>query len=142
LPCVAVCCRVLPCVAVCCRVLPCVAVCCSVLQCVAVCCQFYDVLSAVFVSVTYRVLPCVAVCVQYVSLRCNALLKMSSLYRVAKMHRCCILQVYFHKRANNYRALWRKETCKNKASYASLPPCNLRCVAVRCRVLHCVMVLP
>jgi len=36
---------------------------------------------------------------------------------------CLNLQVIFCKRANNYRALLRKMTCKDKASYGSSPPC-------------------
>jgi len=34
------------------------------------------------------------------------------------------LQVIFHKRATNYRALLRTMTYKDKASYGSLPPCT------------------
>jgi len=34
------------------------------------------------------------------------------------------LQVIFRKRATKYRALLRKITCKDKASYDSTPPCN------------------
>jgi len=37
---------------------------------------------------------------------------------------CLKLQVIFRKRATNCRALLRKMTYKNKASYGSLPPCN------------------
>ena len=40
---------------------------------------------------------------------------------VAKMHR---VQVSFRKRAAKYRALLRKMTHKDKASYAFLPPCS------------------
>ena len=36
---------------------------------------------------------------------------------------CLQLQVIFRKRATNYRALLRKMTCKDKASYGSSPPC-------------------
>jgi len=36
---------------------------------------------------------------------------------------CFKLQVIFRKRATNYRALLRKMTYKDKASYGSLPPC-------------------
>jgi len=43
---------------------------------------------------------------------------------------CLKLQVSFRKRATNFRALLRKETCKDKATYDSLPPCmNLPCHA-------------
>jgi len=37
---------------------------------------------------------------------------------------CLKLQVFFRKRATNYRALLRKITCEDKASYGSTPPCN------------------
>ena len=37
---------------------------------------------------------------------------------------CLALQVKLHKRATNYRALLRKMTRKDKASYESWPPCN------------------
>jgi len=33
------------------------------------------------------------------------------------------LQIIFHKRATNYRALLRKMTYKDKGSYESSPPC-------------------
>jgi len=36
---------------------------------------------------------------------------------------CLNLQVIFRKRGTNYRVLLRKMTCKDKASYGSLPPC-------------------
>jgi len=38
--------------------------------------------------------------------------------------RCLKLQIIFGKRATNYRALLRKITYKDKASYAFSPPCN------------------
>jgi len=37
---------------------------------------------------------------------------------------CLELQVFFRKRATNYKALLRKTICKDKASYAPLPPCS------------------
>ena len=37
---------------------------------------------------------------------------------------CFKLQVIFRKRATNYRALLRKMTYQDKASYDSTPPCN------------------
>ena len=37
---------------------------------------------------------------------------------------CLELQLMFRKRASNYRALLRKMTCKDKASYGSSPPCR------------------
>jgi len=37
---------------------------------------------------------------------------------------CLKLHVSFRKRATNYRALWRKMTYQDKASYASSPPCT------------------
>jgi len=36
---------------------------------------------------------------------------------------CLKLQVNFHKRASDYKALLRKMTYKDKASYGSSPPC-------------------
>jgi len=36
---------------------------------------------------------------------------------------CLRLQVIYRKRATNYRAVLRKMTCKDKASYDSTPPC-------------------
>jgi len=38
------------------------------------------------------------------------------------------LRVSFCKRAPDYRALWQKETCKDKTSYASSPPCVIAAV--------------
>ena len=40
---------------------------------------------------------------------------------------CLKLQVIFRKRAADYRALLRKVTCKDKASFGSLPPCRRSC---------------
>ena len=37
---------------------------------------------------------------------------------------CLKLQVILRKRATNYRALLRKMTCEDKASYGSSPPCS------------------
>jgi len=37
---------------------------------------------------------------------------------------CFKLQIIFRKRATNYRAILRKITFENKASYGSLPPCT------------------
>jgi len=45
-----------------------------------------------------------------------------------------MLQFIFRKRATNYRALLRKMTCKDKASYVSSPPCTTTCIAVCCSV--------
>ena len=41
--------------------------------------------------------------------------------RVAKTHMIFKLQVFFRKRATNYRALLQKMTCEDKASYGSSP---------------------
>jgi len=57
------------------------------------------------------------------------------LYRVAKTRRMLRLQVIFRKRASNYRALLRKMTCKDKASYGSSPPCE--CITYVRRVHMC-----
>jgi len=40
-----------------------------------------------------------------------------------RLIRCLELQVIFRKRATNFRALLRKMTYKDKASYDSTPPC-------------------
>ena len=47
---------------------------------------------------------------------------------------CLKLQVIFHKGATNYRALLRKTTYKDKASYGSSPPCvtHLLCYCSLC----------
>jgi len=50
--------------------------------------------------------------------------KVSDCYRVAKTHRMLEVAGHFSQRATNYRALLRKMTCKDKASYESSPPCN------------------
>ena len=55
--------------------------------------------------------------------RCPAV-SVACAYRVAKTKGCLKLQVFFRKRATNYRALLRKMTCKDKASYGSSPPCT------------------
>jgi len=41
---------------------------------------------------------------------------------------CLNLQVIFRKRATNYRALLRKMTYEDKASYDSTPPCTLHSI--------------
>ena len=46
-------------------------------------------------------------------------------YRVAKTHRMPSVVVHFSKRATYYRALFRRITHKDKASYGSSPPCIL-----------------
>jgi len=43
--------------------------------------------------------------------------------RVRRPIGCLKLKVTFRKRATNYRALFRKMTYKDKASYSSSPPC-------------------
>jgi len=55
------------------------------------------------------------------NLRCTAAPKLKPL-RLPRAQ----LQVIFRKRATNYRALLRKMTCKDKASYGSSPPCRQR----------------
>ena len=48
------------------------------------------------------------------------------------------MQVILHSKATNYRALLRKITYKDKASYGSWPPCNVSCTVCaqkyRCNV--------
>jgi len=103
---------VLQCCAVCIGVLQCVAVCCSVLQCVAVCCS---------------VLQCFTVhCTVYTRLLQGGEDSQDALSK---------LQVIFHKRATNYRALLRKMNYIDTASYGSAPPCTHG----TCEQMHCVM---
>ena len=69
----------------------------------------------------------------------------STSYRVAcrrKSLSSLKVQVIFRKRATNYRALWRKMTHKDKASYDSTPQDSSvdERVAVCCSVLQCVAV--
>ena len=47
----------------------------------------------------------------------------SIVFAVSRPIGCLKLQVMFCKRATNYRALLRKMTCQDKASYDSAPPC-------------------
>jgi len=57
----------------------------------------------------------------------NYLREIINYYRVAKTHRMPYLIDHFlhiSKRATNYRALRRKMTYKDKASYDSTPPCR------------------
>ena len=73
-------------------------------------------------------LQCVAVCssvLQCVALRCSVLTKeiITGWRRLIGCHK---LQVIFRKRATNFRALLRKMTNENKASYDSTPPCTRR----------------
>ena len=50
---------------------------------------------------------------------------------------CLKLQVIFCKRATEYRALWRKMTCRDKASYDSTPPCTLLDHTLQQTATHC-----
>jgi len=45
-----------------------------------------------------------------------------------RLRGCLELQVIFRKRATNYRALLRKMTYEDKASYDSTPPCMIICM--------------
>jgi len=47
---------------------------------------------------------------------------------------CLELQVICRKRATNYRALWRKMTYQDKASYGSSPPCESNVLAKLCQI--------
>ena len=49
---------------------------------------------------------------------------------------CLKLLVMFRKRATNYRALLRKLTYKDKASYDPTPPCMILCVYCVCFCPH------
>jgi len=50
--------------------------------------------------------------------------------------RCLKLYISFCKRATNYRAFLRKMTCKDKASYASSPPCSCMCTPFHRKLAH------
>ena len=95
------------CVCVCVRVYVCVHVCVSVSVCVCEC-------------------ECGCVCAWVCRLARVRAGKWSCSfvggYRVAKTHRMPYL-ITFSKLATNYRALLRKMTYKDKASYDSTPPC-------------------
>jgi len=63
-------------------------------------------------------------------------------YRVAKTHRMPQVEVIFRQRATNCRALLRKMTYEDKASYDSTPPCSGHSACdmfVRCAVLYCIV---
>jgi len=104
------CSSVLQCDAVWCSVMQCDAVWCSVMQCVAVCCSHTAIMShAQFVEHIFR----------------NPLYSIKRALHPTGWRRpigCLKLQVIFHKRAPNYRALLQKMTYKDKASYRSSPP--------------------
>jgi len=61
-------------------------------------------------------------------------------YRVAKTHRMPNLQGIFRKTATNYRALLRKMTCEDKASYDSMPPCRSKVLAKLSHLDLCIFV--
>jgi len=54
---------------------------------------------------------------------------------------CLKLQVLFRKRATNCRALLRKMTCKDKASYGSSPPCIEICSIDILQYRHCSIII-
>ena len=127
------CCSVLQCVAVCCRVLQGVAGCCRVLQCLAVqwCGAGLDMLDV------WRSKACAACIGGHSSwLQCVAAIGIGQQCVVGlgtgwqRSIGCLTLQVIFRRRATNYRALLRKMTQKDKASYGSSPPCSLDIAAV------------
>jgi len=85
-----------------------------------------------------RVFVCVrAVCVHVVRAVCVHVVRAVCVHVVStgwrRPIRCLKLQVIFRKRATNYRALLRKMTCKNKASYGFAPPCT----SIFCAVCAC-----
>ena len=82
-------------------------------------CRLFHVCLCVCVSL------CV-VCIQSIWCFVNTHTYKSNGYRVAKTPiRCLKLQVIFHKRATNYRALCRKMTCSDTTSYGASPPCTM-----------------
>ena len=143
LQCVAVSCSVLQCVAVwclkrcigdsivavCCSVLQCVAVCCSVLQCVHLLCArcLKRCIGDSIVSHTSKRHVTFISTSRHVSIRHVTTHICMSHTRLLtgrqKFIGCPKSQVIFRERATNYRALLRKMTYKDKASYGSSPPC-------------------
>jgi len=113
-------CSKLWCVAACCSMLQCVAVCCRVLQCVAVYCS---------VSLNLRVRrPRVAECSKEED---NA--------AALSIHEDMCVCI-FRKIATNDRALLRKMTYKDQASFGSSPPCIHDKTCARDRAVECVVV--
>jgi len=129
------CCSVLQCVAVCCSVL-CTsdtlqhgakhAACCIVLQRVAVCCR-----QRVAVCCSVHLIPLILLVAGSSNAR-----RVAGRTEWQRPTGCLKLQVSCRKRATNYRALLREMIYKDKASYASLPPCSNALRAVLC-VLCC-----
>ena len=80
---------------------------------------------------------------------CKVCVYICEMYTHTYMHMCtgcrrligCLeLQIIFCKRATNYRVLLRKMTYKDKPSYASLPPCIMKCTHIRknvCTYVKC-----
>ena len=154
LQCVAECCSVLQCVAECCRVLWCVVVCCSVLphgppqhnqyvldcnmlQCVAVCCSMLQCISARIRALASKFVAMCCGVMHYICAysRANSIVvSICVAVRGTGWRRligCLKLQVIFCKRATNFKALLRKMTYKDEASYGISPLCNvLRCLLV------------
>jgi len=109
-------------VCVCMCVCVCVCVCTCVCTCVCVC-----VCGHVYVCVCVCSCVCVCGCV----LCTPGYVQLGAIYCI----QCLVagwrrlkwwlkLQVIFRKRATNHRALLRKMTCKDKASYDPTPPCT------------------
>ena len=80
----------------------------------------------IFMGMLYTYNTCKYVCVQCV---CDCIMKPFTGWR--RCIGCLKLQVSFRKRAIIHRALLRKMTYKDKASYASLPPCMSSSSTVR-----------
>jgi len=149
------------CVAVCCSVLQCVAVCCSVLECVAVrttnaYMHTHHMHMYIYLYVCVPIYVCICIymyiytCV-YISIRVRtcifthacAYLHAYNTYMYASLAtgwRRFIaylkLHVSFRKRATHCRALLQKMTYKDKACYASWPPCIVRVLwCFRCSIV-------
>jgi len=82
----------------------CVCVCVCVYVCACVCCYYHNMYRLSLHDYTYR------------------LSLLTTRWR--RCIECLKLQVIFRKRAAKNRALLRKMTCKDKASYGSSPPCT------------------
>jgi len=117
----------------------CLSICPSVLSvCLSVClvyvqrvCGWVCPCACVFVCICVCVCECLCVGAKYIYMGLTGIpfpIRLSfDLAHPTGWQRCkgCLkLQVSFRKRATNYRGFSRKETCNDKASYASSPPCT------------------
>ena len=113
-------------------VLQCVALCCSVMECVVVLCVEMHTHTLRHRHISHFL--SIIICVSLKALSEHRLKSHQNIFartiNVTGWRRpigCLKLQVIFRKRAINSRALLRKITYKDKASYGSSPPCNIDC---------------